>query len=288
MALKIERAGRTGFCFGVRRAIDMLKEVASEQGSVETLGPLVHNHLVVDRLAKMGIKEVKDMDSFEGDTVAISAHGVGPKLEDKITAEYAKVINTTCPFVHRAQTVAKRLEEAGFLVVIYGDAKHAEVKGILAWAEDKGIATVDAGDITSLSSLPRRIGVISQTTRVPSNFNEFVKKVVDVAFGRNSELRIIDTICHDIIQRQTDAFHLAKKVDLMFVLGSSTSANTKHLTELCSTVVKTYQVETADAIQCSWLKGKSHIGVAAGASTGEQTIDEVVVKLKSMDEKLKG
>ena len=282
MAIKIEKAARTGFCFGVRRAIDMLEKVACEHGEVETLGALVHNQPVVERLAGVGIKAVKNADDLKSDMVAISSHGVGPQLEEKIRAEHIRVINTTCPFVHRAQLAAKRLAEAGFLVVIYGDAEHSEVKGILGWAMGKGIATTDYKAIASLSPLPRRIGVLSQTTRVPANFIEFVKKVIDSAFIRNSELRVIETICHDIIQRQTDAFELAKRVDLMFIIGSPTSANTKHLTELCSTVTRTYQVETADEIQPSWIKGKSHIGVAAGASTDERTIDEVMEKLESM------
>ena len=282
MALRVEKAAGIGFCFGVKRAIDILEMVAREHGGVETLGAVVHNQQVLQRLAGIGVRVAKSMDDIQGDTVAISTHGVSPQLEKEIRTRHINMINTTCPFVKRAQLAARKLAEAGFFVIIYGNADHAEVKGILGWANGRGIATLDEKFIATLDHLPRRLGVLSQTTQIPAHFTEFVKKLIDSALAKGSELRIIDTICYDIRERQTVALKLASRMDLMLVIGSHTSANTNHLAELCSTVSKTYLIETVDEIQPSWLQGQSSIGVTAGASTDEQTINEVLMKLEAL------
>ncbi|MBI2849992.1 MAG: 4-hydroxy-3-methylbut-2-enyl diphosphate reductase [Chloroflexi bacterium] len=280
MPLRIEKAAATGFCFGVKRAIETLERVARELGQVETLGEVVHNRQVMQGLSRKGIKVADSIDEIQGKIVAISAHGVGPQVEKEIKARGIEIVNFTCSFVQRAQRAARRLASAGFFVIIYGDANHPEVKGILGWAEGKGIATMDIASVTALNPLPRHLGVLSQTTQIPANFRDFVKKLIDVALVKDGELRVIDTICHDILERQQAAIELANRVDLMFVIGSRTSANTNHLAELCATVTKTYQIETANEIQTSWLEGHNHIGVTSGTSASEQTIDEVIKRLK--------
>ncbi len=280
--MKIEKADKTGFCFGVRRAIDIIEEAAREYGGVETLGQLVHNQQVLERLAELGVKVINDLGEIKGDTVAISTHGISPGLEAAIRARQIGVIDTTCPYVHRAQLVARRLAEAGFFVVIYGEADHPEVRGILGWARGNGLATLDENLIASLDTLPRRIGVLSQTTRIPAHFNEFVKKLIDSAFTKDSELRMIDTICHDIRERQEAAVKLASNVDLMFVVGGRNSANTNHLAQICSKITETHLIETAEEIKPEWLQDHQHIGVTAGASTDELTINEVLAKLKAV------
>ena len=280
--MRIEKATKIGLCFGVKRAIDIVEKTARERGGVETLGDVVHNQQVLKRLAGLGVKVVKDVNNIQGDTVVISAHGVSPQLLDEVWARHIEIIDTTCPFVRRAQVVAQRLAASGFFVAIYGDANHAEVKGILGWAGGKGMATLDEKSITTLDPVPRRLGILSQTTQLPANFTGFVKELIDCAFIKDSELRIIDTICHDIRERQEKALELAKKVDFMFVVGGHNSANTNRLAELCSKVTKTYLIETADEIQPSWLQGQHRIGITSGASTAKQTIDEVVKKLEAI------
>ena len=282
MTLRIEKAAGIGFCFGVKRAINILEKVARERGGVETLGAVVHNQPVLQRLAEIGVKVAKSVDDIRGDTVVISSHGVSPQLEKEIRARHIDIINTTCPFVHRAQVAARRLAESGFFTIIYGDVDHPEVKGILGWAKGKGVATLDERFIAKFDKLPRRLGVLSQTTQVPAHFTEFVKKLIDSALAKDSELRIIDTICHDIRQRQAAALKLASKVDLMLVIGGHTSANTNHLVQLCSMATKTYLVETAEEIQPSWFQSQCHIGITAGASTDEQTINEVLTRLEAL------
>ena len=284
MTLKIEKAAGIGFCFGVKRAIKILEKVARERGGVETLGAVVHNQPVLQRLIEIGVRVAKGVDDIRGDAVAISSHGVSPQLEEEIRARHINIINTTCPFVRRAQVMARRLAESGFFTIIYGDADHPEVKGILGWAKGKGVATLDERFIARFDNLPRRLGVLSQTTQIPAHFTEFVKKLIDSALAKDSELRIVDTICHDIRQWQAASLELAGKVDLMLVIGGHTSANTRHLVELCSTATKTYLVETAEEIQRAWLQGQCHIGVTAGASTDEQTINEVLASLEALSQ----
>lgn len=282
MNLLIEKAPRTGFCFGVKRAIDTLEKVAREYGRIETLGAVVHNHQVMQKLADIGVRVADSVDEIKGDTVAISAHGVGPQVEDEIRKRNIEIVNFTCSFVHRAQTAARKLARAGFFVIVYGDVNHPEVKGILGWADGKGIATMDVDSLNRLDKLPRRIGVLSQTTQIPTYFTAFVKDLIDYALKKDTELRIIDTICHDIRERQQANLDLANKVDIMLVIGSNTSANTNHLTKLCSSVTTTYQVETAEEIQPSWFKDNEHVGVTSGTSAAEEAINEVVSKLESL------
>jgi 4-hydroxy-3-methylbut-2-en-1-yl diphosphate reductase len=280
--IKIEKAAGTGFCFGVRRAITALEQAAAEKGTIETLGAVVHNQQVLQRLAELGVNVAGTLDDVTGNIVAIGAHGVGPDVAAEISKRHLKIVDTTCRFVHRAQSVAQRLSKEGFFVVVYGDVNHPEVKGILAWAGGNGMATLDAQKIAELKPLPGRIGIVAQTTQIPANFNEFLKNVVDIALHKDSELYVVDTICHDIRRRQESAQKLANKVDLMFVVGDHTSANTNRLAELCSRQTETHLIETADEIKPSWLKGHKFIGITGGASTAEETITAVQKKLEKL------
>jgi 4-hydroxy-3-methylbut-2-enyl diphosphate reductase len=278
---KIEKAEEIGFCMGVQRAIKMLEKAARENGNLETLGAIVHNERVMQKLSEIGVKVIYRPDDIKGEVVAISSHGVSPSIEAELRARKLKVIDTTCPFVRRAQTATRRLAEAGFWVVVYGEAEHEEVKGILGWAQGRGIATLDVTPFKKVEEPPCHLGILSQTTQIPENFIKFVKQMIELAFTKDSEFRIIDTICHDIRKRQMCSLALARKVDLMLVVGGRSSANTKRLQELCSAVTETYQIDSAEGIKRGWLKGKKHIGVTSGTSTAEEAIDEVVKYLES-------
>ena len=278
----IEKAAEIGLCFGVKRAIDILEKAAREHGGVETLGAIVHNQQILQRLAEIGVRITENVDDIQGDTIVISAHGVSPQLEKEIRSRHINIIDTTCPFVHRAQVVARELAESGFFVIIYGDINHPEVKGVLGWAEGKGTAMLDDSSISQLDPLPHNLGILSQTTQIPEYFTQFASKLNDSLSAENCEIRVVDTICREIKRRQRAALELAGKVDLMLVIGSQTSANTNYLAQLCSRVTQTQLVETAEDIQLSWLEGQSHIGVTAGASTAEQTINEVVTRLEAL------
>jgi len=277
--MRIEKAARTGFCLGVKRAMNILEKIARERGGVETLGAVVHNQQVLQKLSEIGVKVASKVTDISGDTVVTSTHGVSPEIEEEIRDKHIDVISTTCPFVRRAHVAARRLSESGFLVIVYGDADHPEVKGILGWTNGQGIATLDAKFLDKLNRIPRRIGVLSQTTQIPAHFANFTRKLIDYALGKDAEIRIIDTICHDIRDRQAAALDLAGRVDLMLVVGGRSSANTNHLAELCATATATHLIETADEIQPSWFRGCESIGVTGGASTAEETVEAVLKKL---------
>ncbi len=280
--MQIKRAEGIGFCLGVRRAVDIVERVAAERGNVETLGAIVHNQPVLRKLAKKGVSVVKDIADVKGKLVITSSHGVSPDVAEDIKKKEIEPIDTTCPFVKRAQITAERFAKDGFFTIVYGDAAHPEVKGILGRTNGKGIATTDVESLLKTESLPRRLGILSQTTQIPDSFAEFIKKLLVSPLFKDAELRVADTICHDIRQRQINSLELAKECDLVLVVGGHTSANSRHLVELCTTVTPTYLVETADEIDSEWLNGKEYVGVTSGASTDESTIDEVVARLNEL------
>ncbi|MBI2836669.1 MAG: 4-hydroxy-3-methylbut-2-enyl diphosphate reductase [Chloroflexi bacterium] len=282
MGLKVEKAAGIGFCYGVRRCIEILEKAAQEHGRIDSLGAPVHNQQVLDRLAQNGVQIADTVDEVSGDIAAISAHGVGPQVEAELRRKSRQVINTTCPFVHRAQLAARRLARAEFFVIVYGETEHPEVKGILGWANNQGLATMDE-TLARETKLPRRLGILSQTTQILPHFTGFAKAMIDLALVKDGEIRVIDTICHDIRSRQKSTIDLAGRVDAMVVVGSSSSANTRHLVDYCSAVKKTYLVQSAGEIQSDWFKGCQHIGVTSGASTPDETIDEVVKRLETIE-----
>jgi 4-hydroxy-3-methylbut-2-enyl diphosphate reductase len=242
----------------------------------------VHNQQVLGKLAGHGVRIIDDAADICGDTVVISAHGVGPHVTKELESRGINVIDTTCAFVKRAQVAARRLSNAGFYTIVYGDGKHPEVKGILGWADGNGIATLDAAMLQNLPSLPHKLGLLSQTTQIPEAFTAFVKEVVDIALVKDAEVHIIDTLCHDIRLRQADTLKMAEGSDIVLVIGGRNSANTKHLFELCAKVADVYQIETAADINPEWLRDRNKIGVTAGASTDDATIDEVMARLNAL------
>ncbi len=278
----IKKASETGFCYGVRRAISIMEKAAAEHGRLETLGAVVHNEQVTRQLNEAGVSVVNNIEEIKSQVAAISAHGVSPLVEAQLREKVREVIDTTCPLVRRAQKAAQKLAEAGFWVVIFGEAQHTEVKGILGWAREKGTAVLSAGDMDLSQKLPNKIGIISQTTQIPERFIHFVKEIVDLTLNENAELHIIDTICRDVRQRQAASLELAGQVDLMLVVGGHSSANTRRLAEICSSITETHLIGSAEEIKPGWLEGKKAVGVTSGTSTPDFIVDEVVKCLEVM------
>jgi 4-hydroxy-3-methylbut-2-en-1-yl diphosphate reductase len=286
MAVEIKKVNEIGFCFGVKRAISILEKVAREQGKVDSMGALVHNERVVADLNRQGVSIINSPAEIKNNTVAISAHGVSPRVEAELKEKKVTVIDTTCPDVKRAQKAARQLADEGYFVIVFGEVTHPEVKGILGWAEDKGLAGLNLNDINCLEKKPRKIGVLSQTTQIPENFSVFVKSLIDLYLDEGAEIRVINTICRGVRRRQFETLETAKNSDLMIVIGSRTSANSKRLLELCSAVTESHLILDADEIDPQWLKGKKHIGVTSGTSTSEQSIEEIMHKLESLTKKI--
>lgn len=275
--MRIEKAAEIGFCTGVRRAITMIEKASRELGPLQTLGPVVHNQQVVDKLAERGVTVADSLDQLKRGILCISSHGVGPQVLAEAEARGIRIIDTTCPFVRRAQVAAKKLAASGFSVVVFGDENHREVQGVLGYAGDKGVATTKVPALTKLSP---RVGILSQTTQSFAAFHSFVSSFVQAHLESISELRVVNTICDATRKHQESALELARRSDLMLVVGSRGSANTKRLAELCSAIVETHHIETAREIDPSWLNGKINlVGITAGASTPDEVIDEVVSRL---------
>jgi len=280
--VKITKAENLGLCFGVRRAIKLLQEAASKYGEIETLGPVAHNRLLVQALADLGAKPISHLDRAQCKALAITTHGTSPAVLSEIKARRIRVIDTTCPIVRKAQNAARELSEAGFDVIIFGDAEHSEVKGLLGWAGDKGIAALDIRQIGETAKSSSRIGIISQTTQTWSAFIGFVRQLAGAVEPGIEEIRFVNTLCKVTQGQQEAAIELAGKSQLMIVIGGRNSANTRHLVEICSPLVETHSVETAEEVKSSWIAGKHRIGITAGASTPDEAVEALVAKLRSL------
>jgi 4-hydroxy-3-methylbut-2-enyl diphosphate reductase len=279
--VEVKKAREFGLCFGVRRAIRIIEKAAREHQEIATLGPIVHNRLVVAKLEDLGVKVINEPNQIQGKVVAISSHGAPPQLLSQIQARNLQVIDTTCPIVGSAQKAARKLARAGFRVIIFGEATHPEVKGLLGWAGNNAVASLNGRELAS-TQFPRRLGILSQTTQSQAKFIEFINEVIRTVFPDIEELRIINTLCQETRKRQEAAIELAGNSDLMIVVGGHNSSNTKRLAEVCSSVVTTHLIETAAEIQRDWLSGKHDIGVTAGASTPDEAVEEAVHKLQHL------
>ena len=280
--MEIEKAEKLGLCFGVKRAINMLKEVANKYGEIETLGPLAHNRLLVETLTNLRIKPINHLDQAQGRIIAITTHGTSPVVLSEIKGRNIHVIDTTCPIVRKAQNTAKELTEAGFEVIIFGEAEHSEVKGLLGWTGGKGIAALNVTQIDKSGKSPSRLGIISQTTQTQFAFSEFTKQLMNMIGPKVEEIHLTNTLCKVTQGQQEAAIRLARRSQLMIVIGGSNSANARHLVEICSPLVETHLVETVKEVNNSWFAGKHHIGITAGASTPDEAVEELIAKLRSL------
>jgi 4-hydroxy-3-methylbut-2-enyl diphosphate reductase len=281
-SVKIAKAEKLGLCFGVRRGIKLLTEAAQKYGEIETLGPVAHNRLLVERLGNLGVKPITRVDQARGRILAITTHGTSPAILSEIKARHVRIIDTTCPIVRKAQNAGKELAEAGFDVIIFGDAKHSEVKGLLGWTGEKGIAALHRQQISKSGGSLSRLGIISQTTQNQSAFIHFAAQLMETVGSNIEEIRFINTLCKVVQGQQEAALKLARQSQLVIVIGGTNSANTRHLVEICAPVVETHLVERADEVDTSWLADKHRVGITAGASTPDESVEELVHKLSSL------
>lgn len=278
--MKIIRAENAGFCFGVKRAMKLAFEAAADNTRpIYSLGPLIHNPQQVEYLTQRGVHVVSDLNSLKlGDTLIIRSHGTSPEVLDSAKAKGLTIVNATCPFVVKAQNLAKHLAEEGYQVIVVGEGEHPEVIGIMGFAGEEACVVEKASDVVN-QPIKSKAGVIAQTTQSHNNFREVVGAVLE----KSDEVRVFNTICHATTHRQEAALDIARKVDLMIVIGGHNSANTGRLAYLCTQLgVPTYHIETVDELKPLWLKGVGMVGVTAGASTPEWIIEDVVNGLKAL------
>jgi len=267
--MKITLAKNSGFCFGVKRALNGI----SKLNDVNTLGPLIHNKKVIENLERRGIKSVDSLDDMDSKKIVIRAHGVANSVIEEAERRGLKVIDLTCPFVRKVHDMAKELERRGYTVVVAGERNHPEVLGITG--DLKNFIIVDKPCAVKKLERIERAGAVAQTTQNKDNFT----KIIGELRKKADELVAYNTICSATLERQNSARELAKKADLMIVIGDNSSANTKRLTDICSGVTETKQVEGEEDLKEEWFNGKKHVGVTAGASTPEWIIKDVIKKI---------
>jgi (E)-4-hydroxy-3-methyl-but-2-enyl pyrophosphate reductase len=317
--VEIRLAKEMGMCFGVRDTLKLIDEAGKSRPRIDTLGTLVHNPQLVEKLSGQGIEVVKGLGDVAAPTVAVTAHGAAPEVYKRAEEAGLELIDTTCPLVTRVHETAKRMMQEGYWVIVYGDEPHPEVQGILGWANSvldepqdsvdadgekpksklrswnarraicaKSVEEIDAA--LEASGTPaakiRRIALISQTTQNTEWFKQFVRDVIGRFLEHGCEVRAHNTICLPTALRQPAALDLAKDVDVMVVVGGYESANTRHLRDIAAEFCPAYHIERAEQLQEEWFEGVKTVGVTAGASTPDYVIKEVVDALEEMSDRI--
>ncbi|MBI5675045.1 MAG: 4-hydroxy-3-methylbut-2-enyl diphosphate reductase [Nitrospirae bacterium] len=275
--MEIIVAGKGGFCFGVKRAVDMVFKLAEETGKgVYTFGPLIHNPQVINKIIEAGIHPIDDIHSPDIKSLIIRTHGVPPEVYNEVSKMGYKLVDATCPFVKKAQHYAKTLKAEGYQVLIVGDKEHPEVKGLMGFAGDD-VVTVNGSE--PLPPLKKKVGIIVQTTQRIDT----LEKVVLQALSASREIKIYNTICDYTALRVNETTELAKDADLVIVAGGKNSSNTTQLVTLSKKYCKNvYHIETASEVRAEWFEGIEKVVITGGASTPMWIIEEAEKKVREI------
>jgi (E)-4-hydroxy-3-methyl-but-2-enyl pyrophosphate reductase len=277
MIREVRIARRTGFCYGVREAIDKAKEARAAGRDTHTLGQVVHNEGVIGDLQALGIKTVDSLDDVAGGAaVVIRAHGVRPEVMERAEARGLEVIDGTCTWVIQEQRELQRLVEEGYTIVLLGTPRHPEVIGLLGFAPD-AIVVDDEEEWETAIPRRKRVALISQSTQPPWKFEKLAAHLV----ARSHELKIVNTVCPVTIRRQEDTLEAAREVDFMVVVGGRSSANTKELTRLCEIAgTPVVQIESVRDLDDASIFGKAGVvGVTGGTSTPIEDLRDVAERI---------
>lgn len=280
--MKILLAEHHGFCYGVKRAVEMAQKSVGTEKHIYTLGPIIHNPQVVSRLSDQGVQVTEDLSGLKDGKVIIRSHGVGPKVYQEASQKDIRILDATCPHVKKAQQAAHELLLSGYKVVVIGERRHPEVKSIVEWTNNEAwvIETTKEAEQLNFTS---RIGVVAQTTFASSTF----QNIVDILATKCHEIKVERTICNATQDRQKAAIELARKVEIMVVVGGKNSANTSRLAELCeSSGSRVYHIETAAELKPKWFEGVQSVGITAGASTPDWIIEEVIKIMKEFEQSM--
>lgn len=281
--MRIEIAKHAGFCFGVKRAVDTVFSLDPAAGDkITAFGPLIHNESVIERMAEMGIETVEDPEAITEGTVIIRSHGVSPEVERSFRDRGLKIIDTTCPYVKRIHKIVAESAEAGDTVVILGNAKHPEVVGIAGWAGERLIILEGPEALEHAVFDPTaHYTVVVQTTFNQAVYASMIQRLEE----KMPHLKLYDTICSATEERQKAVVELAKRVDLLYVVGGKNSSNTKKLYERakehCERVLL---VQNKDDLLVTDFQKCDNIGVAAGASTPDWIIHDIIFKIENEGE----
>ena len=270
--MEIIVARHAGFCFGVERAIDIVKDAAKEYNHVVTFGPIIHNPQVVGELKEAGVATIKSLDEVSKDmSVVIRSHGIERTEAEYLAENAGNVVDAACPFVKKAQIAAARLSKSCDYIVILGESDHPEVKGIVSYI-DIPYKVIESAEEASALDYVEKYGFLAQTTQSISIFESAAEKLK----AKCSELVIAKTICSATEKRQEAAIEVASKVEVMIVVGGKNSANTTRLYHLCKEICpNTYHVETVAELRVDMFQGISKVGLTAGASTPTYLLEKV-------------
>ncbi len=282
----IKLAKYAGFCYGVKRAVETVKKLKSENPDkkVFVLGELIHNTQVIHELESLGIKTLTEIPEKGEGICVIRSHGESPQVIEKIKQAGFEPVDLTCPDVKKVQQKAIELAKDGYFVVIVGKSEHPEVIAIRANAELWSDNVVVAASVEQLKEFEtrikshKRVGVVVQTTQRLVTLNSIVEYLTSIA----KEIHIANTICQSTSMRQKEARELADESDLVIVVGSKKSANTTHLAEILKDITKTIHIEKDDELENykDLILNAKHISVTAGASTPQNIIENVIKKLR--------
>ena len=278
--MKIFLAKDAGYCFGVRDAVNLAYDTAKRHGDVYMLGDIVHNENVVADLNKAGARVVRSLDEVpDGKPILFRAHGTLVETWDDAKSKDMNIIDATCPLVKEIHDEVLKLSKEGRKIIIIGDHGHDEVVGIASQVND-AIVVSNEKEAMKLRKM-KRAGVVSQSTQTIEN----VQKIINIIMTKVYDLNFVNTICFPTKRNQDQIKDLAKECDVMIVIGSFTSANSKRLTMLAEEInKKSYQVTDADDINIEWFAGAKTVGLSAGASTPDNIINNVLDKIKTISE----
>lgn len=275
--MEVRVAKTAGFCFGVKRAVDKVYQLAAEESRpICTLGPVIHNETVVEDLKKKGVRTLsgcEELDDVQEGIVVIRSHGVGKAVYDKIAARGLECVDVTCPFVLKIHRIVEKESGQGREILIFGDGSHPEVEGICGWCGTRAEVVSDkAGLEDFMVRSHEKICVVSQTT---FNYNKF-KDLVEILSEKSYDSIILNTICDATEKRQREAQAIASEADTMLVIGGRQSSNTQKLYEICKEECEnTYYIQTLDDLDSEMFRSSSCVGITAGASTPNKIIEEV-------------
>ena len=279
--MEILVAKSAGFCFGVKNAVEEAEKASQLEGKTVTLGPIIHNRQVVENLKSKNVSIINNADELqEGERVVIRSHGISKNEYEEIEKKGGEIIDATCPNVKNIHKIVEEKCELGYQIIIIGDEKHPEVAGINGWCRNSAIIINTDEDIDNLKDKYSRLCIVCQTTFNKDKWYSLVCKLLK----HSSEILIYNTICASTQLRQSEAVELSKNVDAVIVIGGRESSNTRRLYEVCLENCKNvFYVESADELNTEEFKSMNKVGITAGASTPEYLINEVIEKLKRMD-----
>jgi len=278
--MEIKLAITAGFCMGVRRAVDIVLDIAQHETSLRiyTYGPLIHNPQTIELLKSRGVKPVESIEEIkdrENAILIIRAHGIAPAERKKIKESGIKIVDATCPKVGYVQSIIKKHAALDYTVVIVGDKEHPEVDGLLGYTGGRGIIVSTLDDVDKLSCIDK-VCVVAQTTQDSDSYSKIVEKIKTLC----PQAVVFNTICSSTEQRQAEVIAMAGEMDAMFIVGGKNSANTRRLSDLAQKKqFSTFHIETPDEMEKINLGPYNRIGVSAGASTPNWIIDRVMEKI---------